>query len=399
MTGRGRDDTAPPRGELWLLGGSLLFCFLTVRVLFGYSWLMDLYQKISVLGPSAQYDTCGPKDFGQTTNIPGVYHAKVNGGICRLFKVLQNNHCVNNCTYCAFRRDRNCVRARTSPAEMAKAFDSVYSRRLVDGLFLSSGVVGNSSKTMTEMLDTVNLLRDKYNYQGYVHLKLMPETPLGCLQEAFRVSNRISLNIESPTEEDLKLLSPEKSLRSGFFKTLNIIKNELKRLKFQGKRTPSVTTQFVAGAGKEKDSEILRITHLLYKSYNLKRVFYSAFRPIKETPLENRPAASLVRHHRLYQADWLMRFYKFLPEDIALDEDGFLLEAEDPKMAWARKHPEAYPVNLNKAGYWQLLKVPGIGPASAKKIMEIRKESRIRDFYQLRGKRFQVKKIQEFICF
>ncbi len=360
---------------------------------------MNLYEKISILGPSAQYDTCGPKDFGETTNIPGVYHAKVNGGVCRLFKVLQNNRCQNNCAYCAFRRDRNCERISASPEEMATAFDSAYKRRLVDGLFLSSGIVGGAGKTMEEMLKTVNILREKHNYQGYVHLKLMPETPLSYLREAFRVSNRVSLNIESPTEGDLKFLSPEKSLKSGFFNTLSIIKQELKKLKWQGKRIPSVTTQFIVGAGEEKDREIIRITHLLYKCFDLKRVFYSAFRPITGTPLEDRKEASLVRHHRLYQADWLMRFYKFLPEDIAYDDSGFLLEAEDPKMSWARVHPEVYPVNLNKAGYWQLLKVPGIGPGSVKKLLNIRKEKRIRDFYQLQGKRLQIEKMQEFVCF
>ena len=175
---------------------------------------MDLYQKISVLGPSAKYDTCGPKDFGKTTNIPGVYHAKVGGGnICRLFKVLQTNSCVNNCTYCAFRRDRDCERTVASPDEMAAAFDSAHSRRFVDGLFLSSGVIKSPDTTMTRMLETAQVLRAKYQYRGYLHLKLMPGVSRSCIRESLRLANRVSLNIESPTEEDLLTLAPEKNLK------------------------------------------------------------------------------------------------------------------------------------------------------------------------------------------
>ena len=361
---------------------------------------MDLYQKISVLGPSAQYDTCGPKDFGQTTDIPGVYHAKVGGGnICRLFKVLQTNNCVNNCKYCAFRRDRDCERTTARPDEMAAAFDSAYSRRLVDGLFLSSGVLQNPETTMTLMLDTAQILRQKYQYRGYLHLKIMPGASAGCIRESIKLANRISLNIESPTEESLSTLAPEKDLKKGFFYTLSLIKSELTKLRWSGKRAPSLTTQFVVGAGEEKDKDIVQKTHFLYKNFGLKRVFYSAFRPVTGTPLEQKPAASLAREHRLYQADFLMRFYRFLPQEIPLDERGFLSEVSDPKTLWAQKHPELFPIDLNTADYWQLLKIPGLGPVSAKKIIKIRQEGRIQDFSQLASSRLQTKKLSGFTCF
>ncbi len=361
---------------------------------------MDLYQKISVLGPSARYDTCGPKDFGKTTDIPGVYHAKVGGGnVCRLFKVLQTNSCVNNCKYCAFRRDRDCQRTTASPDEMARAFDSAHSRHLVDGLFLSSGVAVSPETTMTKMLDTARVLREKYQYRGYLHLKIMPGVSASCIRESIKLASRISLNIESPTEESLSSLAPEKDLKKGFFYTLSLIKSELTKLRWSGKKVPSLTTQFVVGAGEEKDKDIIQKTQFLYKNFGLKRVFYSAFRPVPGTPLEQRSAASLTREHRLYQADFLMRFYRFSPYEIPLDERGFLSEVADPKMLWAQSHPELFPINLNTVGYWQLLKVPGIGPVSAKKILKIRSEARIQDFSSLAGNRLQVKKLSAFAYF
>lgn len=360
---------------------------------------MDLYEKISVLGPSAKYDTCGPKDFGKTTDIPGVYHAKVGGNnICRLFKVLQSNVCKNNCRYCAFRKDRDCQRTSATPKEMAKAFASAFSRRLVEGLFLSSGVVKSPDFTMTQMIDTATILRKKYHYPGYIHLKIMPGTSASTIRESIGLANRISLNIESPTEKGLTFLSESKDLRKGFFYTLSLIKDELNKRCFSGQRTPSLTTQFVVGAGEETDKEIINSTHLLYKNFNLKRVFYSAFQPVSQTPLQDKPAVSLTREHRLYQADFLMRFYRFSPWDIPLDREGFLSELSDPKTLWAQQHPQFFPINLNQADYWQLLKVPGIGPKSAKKILKMRRDRKIASFSQLEGQRFQIKKLSGFAC-
>ena len=338
---------------------------------------MDLYSKISILGPDAQYDTCGPRDFGLTTNIPGVYHAKVNGHTCRLFKVLQTNSCKNNCRYCAFRAGRDCPRTTATPDEMASAFISAHRRRLVEGLFLSSGIAAHPDSTMTRMLETVDILRRRDHYRGYIHLKIMPGSSSSVIRQAIKTCNRLSLNIESPTQAGLSLLSPDKSLKTGFFDTLFEIRKQLRQIKNYGLKTPSLTTQFVVGASQESDSDFIKTTHLLYQNFNFKRVFFSAFRPIPQTPLEHLPPASLVRQHRLYQSDFLMRFYRFSPADLPLDSAGNLSETTDPKTLWANAHPKFFPVNLNSSSYWNLLKVPGLGPVLARRIIDARLQSHL----------------------
>ncbi len=361
---------------------------------------MDLYQKISVLGPSAKYDTCGPKDFGKTTNIPGVYHAKVGGKrVCRLFKVLQSNVCRNNCFYCAFRRDRDCKRVTASSDEMASAFYSAYERRLVDGFFLSSGVVNNSDATMTKMLDTAHILRNNYNYRGYLHLKIMPGTSEECIREAVSVSNRVSVNMESATEAGLAQLSPDKQLKSELFSTLAKTKSEIEKFKKKNKRAPSLTTQFVVGAGEEKDRDLVTMTNLLYKRFGLSRVFYSAFRPVSGTPLEHKPAESVTREHRLYQSDFLMRFYKFDVGEIFFTKEGDLDTDKDPKTLWAENNPAFFPININKACYEDLLRIPGVGPVSARKIIREREFFPIWTLQRFAGMGIQTEKIVDYICY
>lgn len=358
---------------------------------------MNLYQKISILGPDAQYDTCGPRDFGLTTNIPGVYHAKVNGHTCRLFKVLQTNSCKNNCRYCAFRSGRDCPRTVATPNEMADAFISAHRRRLVEGLFLSSGISGSANSTMTRMLETVDILRQKMKYRGYIHLKIMPGSSSSVIRQAVTTCNRLSLNIESPTDAGLAILSPDKNLKTGFFQTLFDIQKQIRQIKNYGLKTPSLTTQFVVGASPEPDVDFIKMTHLLYQNFRFKRVFFSAFRPVSQTPLENLPPASLTRQYRLYQSDFLMRFYRFSPSDLPLDSTGNLSEVSDPKTLWAQNHPHFFPVKINTASYWDLLKVPGLGPASAKKITQLRRQTRLH-FLHLSSLRLQ-SKIIPYISF
>lgn len=363
---------------------------------------MGVFDKIAILGPSAQYDTCGPKDFGNTTKIPGVYYAKTaNGGVCRLFKVLQSNSCQNNCNYCAYRRDRACARTTATPDEMASAFMQVHSQRLVDGLFLSSGIVKTPIYAMTRMLDTVNILRKKLNYRGYIHFKIMPGADDASIEEALKLSNRISLNIEAPTEESLAIVSPDKHIKRGnpnsFFDTLARIRIQVNKLKHVERRVPSLTTQFIVGAGEETDRDIIKMAGYLYKNYGLYRTFFSAFRPVTDTPLEDKPQTQLEREHRLYQTDFLMRFYKYSPSEIPFENGGFLNGCIDPKSMWANQNKWFFPVNLNSANYFKLLRIPGIGPQAAKKIMNIRKYSPITDINQLRNMRIQLTKAQDWL--
>lgn len=360
---------------------------------------MNLYEKISVLGPGAKYDTCGPKDLGNTTDIPGVYYAKTsNGAECRLFKVLQTNACRNNCKYCAFRRDRSCQRVLTTSDEMAKAFMLTWDKRLVDGLFLSSGITDTADSTMTRLLDTVMILRKNYRYSGYIHLKIMPGSSRNVIENALSMANRVSINIESPTESDLEYLSPDKTFRDGFVPTLEIINEEIKRRKYFGKKTPSITTQFIVGAGMETDRHLMMATDRLYKRFGLKRVFYSAFRPVEDTPLSEKEAASPVRQHRLYQSDFLLRTYHFSVADFVFDDSGFISEQVDPKTLWAKNHPEIFPVNINTADFYTLLKVPTIGPTTAEKIVQMRKGRKIRSCEEIGG-RIKEARVGTYICY
>ena len=263
-----------------------------------------------------------------------------------------------------------------TPDEMAMAFESAYRRRLVDGLFLSSGIINSADSTMTRLLDTVSILRQR-KFKGYIHLKIMPGSSASSIREAIKLSNRISINIESPTESSLADLSPEKNLKTGFFNTLFEIKKQISQAKYLGVKVPSLTTQFIVGAGSETDEDIVKSTNLLYSQFDLKRVFYSAFRPVTATPLEHHQAASATRQFRLYQSDFLMRFYKFSPSDLTYDLFGNLSETADPKMIWAQSHPHFFPVNLNRAPYYDLLKVPGLGPITAQKIISQRSQHQI----------------------
>ncbi|MEA1963602.1 MAG: putative DNA modification/repair radical SAM protein [Candidatus Aerophobetes bacterium] len=360
---------------------------------------LDSSDKLKVLGKTARFDVCGfPSIFAQKKKkfqrFSFIYPAAGRGGnVVRLFKVLQTNACEGNCFYCANRKDRNFKRISFSPRELAQIFIQYYRKKLVDGLFLSSAIYGSANESEERMFKTLLYLRGKYEYRGYIHYKILPGTDESLIEKVAPLVNRLSINLEAPSAEHLKRLSPTKDfshqLLSGLRKISRI--NEEKSLK------AGVTTQLVVGATGEKDKEILNLSSRLYKSCKLWRVYYSAFMPILDTPLENVSSCPLLREFRLYQADFLLRGYGFTPEELPFDKEGNLPQEYDPKLAWALSHPDNFPVEVNKADFWQLLRVPGIGKISAKRIVRDRKISKFTTINQLKSIGLRVSRARDFI--
>ncbi|MCX7912382.1 MAG: radical SAM protein, partial [Dehalococcoidales bacterium] len=334
----------------------------------------------------ADLDLCGcggmraavsPHRFLYRARLPG-------GGTVSLFKVLLTNVCVNDCIYCAHQAGRDIPRTSFAPEELARLFLEMYERRLARGLFLSSGIGVDASRTMEAMLKTAEILRRKRGFSGYIHLKILPGAGYDCVEEACRLASRVSINMEAPTKEHLARLSRRKDLLGDILRRMERVKEIISR---QENLVPSgQTTQFVVGAAGETDRDILATAVSLYRDMRLKRVYFSAFRPVADSPSEGIPPAPPLREHRLYQADWLIREYGFPPDEVlrALDENGNLPLESDPKLALARRQPWRFPVDVNRAGYGELIRVPGIGPATAKRIITARRESRIASVAQLR---------------
>lgn len=348
---------------------------------------MDIQDKLDLLSAGAQTDlacgTCGeaqrrvPDEMGRW-----IYPAiRPDGRTVKMLKVLQTNVCENDCFYCATRRGRDMRRTTFQPDELAKTFDQMHHARLVEAIFLSSGVVGGGTRTMERMLATAELLRGKYDFRGYLHLKLMPGAQTAAMERALRLADRVSVNLEAPSSERLARLSSTKRYAEQLLAPLQTARQLIAADPMLQRKT--LTTQFVVGAADESDREILARTASLYSELALARVYYSAFQPVPDTPLDGHMPTPLIREHRLYQADFLFRKYGFRMEEVVLDAKGNLPTALDPKTLWAAHHPEFFPVELNRASREQLLRVPGIGPISADRILRLRRENRFRAIEQL----------------
>ena len=344
--------------------------------------------KLDALVASAQFDVCGNGCCGPSRPRPAaeryVYRASLpNGGTVNLFKVLLTNACVNDCAYCVNRRGADTPRSAYTAEEMAGLFMDFYSRRLVQGLFLSSGIGGDANRTMSALVDTVAILRQRYHYRDYIHLKIMPEADYGCVFEACRLADRVSVNMEAPTQAYLSRLSHRKDLARGIIERMHWVKG----LKDGDARlAPSgQTTQFVVGGAGESDGDILGVVQDLYKDMGLQRAYFSAYHPVGDPRLEGVPATPPMREHRLYQADWLARVYGFSPAEIklAIGKSGNLSLARDPKHIIALASPWLFPVDVNRAGYEALIHVPGLGPVVAKRIVAARADRRIDSLQQL----------------
>jgi len=367
---------------------------------------MELEKKLEVLAGSAKYDVCAPcgasrktpwgqdpKRLGRAESLPISHAVLPDGRSVSLFKVLQSNACERSCYYCANRAQANCRRTTFQPEELARLFFEFYRRNYVEGLFLSSGIVRSPDYTMELMVRTVELLRFQYHYAGYVHLKTLPGAGQGLIERAAELADRTSVNLEAPTEERLSAIAPEKHLRAEVLRPMQLIR----RAQQQGHLEAGMTTQLVVGAAGETDQEILRSVSWLYRNMSLRRAYYSAFSPVPGTPLDGRPPTPLVREHRLYQSDWLLKFYNFTFEELPFDEQGNLPLEEDPKMAWARRHPELFPVEVNTAAPEELLRVPGLGPRSARRIVSIRGERHLHSLAELKNIGVVTKRARNFL--
>jgi putative DNA modification/repair radical SAM protein len=360
---------------------------------------LDLRMKLEILADAAKYDascassgtskqnSVGGKGVGSTEGM-GICHAYTPDGRCvSLLKILLTNFCIFDCAYCINRTSSNVPRARFSVQEVVDLTLSFYRRNYIEGLFLSSGIVQSGNHTMEEMIRVARSLREDHDFRGYIHLKLIPEADPALVEQAGLYADRLSANVELPRDEALARLAPQKD--AGIIKKamgqVRLKVDEAKGSKKDRSKPPRFapagqSTQLIIGADGAPDAEILDRSSSLYGGYGLRRVYYSAFSPIPDSSSALPPSKPpLMREHRLYQADWLMRFYGFTaPEIASASPDGMLDLAVDPKLAWALANRDQFPVDVNLAGREMLLRVPGLGVKSVNRMISVRRYRTLR---------------------
>lgn len=334
------------------------------------------------------------------TNLPITRVALPNGQSMPILKTVLTSVCEKNCNYCAFRAGRDFRRHTFRPDEMAQAFVELYRGGAVKGIFLSSGIAGGAIHTQDRLLDTADILRNKLGFQGYLHLKIMPGAERDQVERAMQLADRVSVNLEAPSTERLARLAPQKVFIEELLLPLRwveeIRKSQPSQKGWKG-RWPSTTTQFVAGGSGENDLELLSTTFYLTRKLRLARVYYSGFRPVTGTPLENQPAINPWRQNRLYQASFLIRDYAFDLEDMPFNGAGELPLEVDPKLAWARTHLSEAPLEINQADLHELLRIPGIGPQGAHAILSARRNNKIRSLSDLKSLGIRASQAAPFI--
>jgi putative DNA modification/repair radical SAM protein len=376
---------------------------------------MDLERKLAVLADAAKYDaSCASsgapkryaapgKGMGSTTGM-GICHSYTPDGRCvSLLKILLTNFCVYDCMYCVNRRSSDVPRARFTVREVVDLTLSFYRRNYIEGLFLSSGIIRCADYTMEQLVRVARSLREEHEFRGYIHLKTIPEADPELIQQAGRYADRLSVNIELPSREALAALAPEKTDVS-IKRSMGVIRVKVEEAKEGGRKAPKFapagqSTQIIVGAEPSPDAAILETADTLYRSYGLRRVYYSAFSPIphSSTRLPNR-APPLVREHRLYQADWLVRFYGFSTRELTQSmPSGNLDLALDPKTTWALANRERFPVDVNTARRSELLRVPGLGVRIVARILSTRRHRRLR-FADLKAMGASLHRARFFLC-
>lgn len=333
----------------------------------------------------------GPRpvaDAGCKAGLPIGYATLPGGKKIPLVKTLLTSACERNCFYCAFRSGRDFRRETFKPEEMARAFLSIYTTGIVEGIFLSSGVAGGGIRTQDRLIDTAEVLRNRLDYRGYLHLKIMPGAEPAQIERAMQLADRVSVNLEGPSSERLSRLAPQKIFLDELLRPLRVIE-EIRRTQpavrgWKG-HWPSSTTQFVVGAVGESDLELLRATDYLHNQLKLARAYFSGFQPIANTPFDGLEPVNPWRTYRLYQASFLLRDYGFQYEDLTFSIDGRLPLATDPKLAWAQENLSQTPVEVNRADLQQLLRIPGIGPRGARAILAARRQQRLASLEDLQA--------------
>lgn len=363
---------------------------------------LDIENKLDTLSAAARFDVCGYS--GPNAERPSplrfIYRAALpTGGCTSLFKVLLTNVCTNDCAYCVNQVGRDCRRATFKPEELARTFMDLYRKRLVQGIFLSSAIAGDAIRTEQKLVDTIELLRRKHQFKGYVHLKILPGADFASVEAACRLATRVSVNMEAPTAHHLARLSSRKNIYEGIIEPMRWVKRIVAS---NDMLVPSgQTTQFVVGAADETDRDLLHTVAALYREIGLRRAYFSAFRPVTHSRLEDHRATPSIREHRLYQTDWLLRVYGFSPAEVelALGIEGNLGLQKDPKQVIAQRQPWLFPLDINEAGYEELLRVPGIGPVSAQRILEARRDHSINSVEQLRKMKVMTGRAMPYIWF
>ncbi len=377
---------------------------------------MEVMDKLTILTDAAKYDAActssgvirgaKPGTIGTATNSGCCHTFSADGRCVSLLKVLYTNHCCYDCAYCVNRCSNDVPRTAFTPRELAELTIQFYRRNYIEGLFLSSAVLKSPDYTTERMIETLGLLRTEYRFNGYIHAKAIPGADPGLTYQLGLLADRLSVNIELPSESSLRLLAPDKSRTSIFTPMAQIrdgaaqSKAELKLYRHAPKFAPAgQSTQMIVGATPESDRHILSLTEGLYRKYRLKRVFFSAYMPVsdhKSLPVPAGFKPPLLREHRLYQADWLLRFYGFTAGEILDESRPNFDEALDPKSDWALRHPEFFPVEVNRADYEAILRVPGIGMRGAQRIVAARRYGSL-SFEGLKRLGIVMKRAQYFI--
>ena len=372
----------------------------------------DAYEKLQILGGMASDDILSRPEVGSTARrsrgpysapkknpVAGVYKASMpNGKHINLMRVMFTDFCKMDCAFCPNSHWVPRKRYAFKVDELARTFNELHSRHTVDGLFLSSGVAGTGSKTTEKMVKVVEIIRQKYGFEGYIHLKVMPGTEEQYVEAAYRLGTRLSVNLETPTAEMMRKLSAMKDLERDILDPMRWI-DRLTRGDTNG--AIGQATQLVVGAADETDFDIFQRIDQLYSEWNLKRVYYAPFHPVRYTPLEEHPQTPMARSNRLYQVDWLKRIYRYSNDELklAFDDGGRLPLDADPKTSIAAENLDAFPVDVNTADRTRLLRVPGVGPTSAERIVTNRRRHTIDTWRDLQAMGVVRKRAWPFLAF